>query len=1221
MRRILTDSQLAALDPDKHISLTANAGSGKTFVLSTRYLNIILESNIRLRNIAAITFTDKAAGELYRKIAEEIDSRLKNENNIKLKKKLEDIRAQLVSANISTIHSFCTDILKEFPVEAGIDANFTPIDARVSDELTELVIEEVIKHAFSNSQESEDIKYLIRIFGSKNNLSKEAANLIKNRKNVLIIKENIYDGKSEEQIAGFFRNQFYNYAEKIFLKDITLKHISKINERVLSIHRDNEVAIRINTLVEELENSVSANDKISKLLNIFEIMMLKKGQTIAKQGYLGGKIRDGLEEEINYLESLYQDISEISLDNYMEKIEQELAHFGNILLRLFDKIYQKYERKKSELGYLDYEDILLYTQRILSKKEVQNYLSDKYRYLMIDEYQDTNEIQYNIFLPILDYLKKGNLFVVGDEKQSIYMFRDAELEVFMRTKTEIGSIQGKDALMSLPHSFRMTPVPAAFINHLFKKLFEDPDPLFNEVEYSEIICARNSELRGGVEFLIDKSKLEENFPSEPELVARRIISIVKADYTGANYNWKDIAILVRKRSAFKELENMFVKYNIPFSVVGGTGFYQKQVVYDILNYFSFLADPGNDTALVGLLRSPFFNLSDSKIFEISALNGANFLDKLNKYAEKDDASAQVYSLLQDYLSLVTGHQPSFMLRKILSETPYISVISARANGPQELANLEKLINLTINFFAAGFKTLYDYISFLSDAIAGIEDESQAAVSDETNSVKMMTLHQAKGLEFPVVFLYNSHIESRKSAVISKQITIDKNFGLLTKLPPDNDPSENYLSAPILSISDYIQGKKEYAELKRLLYVGMTRAQDFLFISAVAEKNKNFKKGSFMGLFNSVLIPDWFAPELRISENLKLLRLKDNKYESAQIEIILEIPFTSDIEKQPLTGVEKDSEKIPEIINVGEINDSIKGEIISATKVACYNQCPLKYYLTYETGFIRLMNLIKENEVNKMSASHNYFPQGSEPEEYRISAEENGEQEINFSTIMGSVIHKLLQNEVQPGISDSSIEIEIKNHLSQAEVDTDFLNKITQEITELLSAYFSSDIYRYITSFKNFRNEYEVYLKHNNFFLFGIVDKVIFSDDRIIIVDYKTDNIKVNEIEERSKSYLIQLKFYCYILSILFRKVYNFELRLIFLRHPQKEILFNINRDEISQLADEINLIVDKIHKRKFPKNLSHCPECIFSINKKCIAESEIGEYEKTNNKYKRSFNN
>ena len=210
----LTPHQLKALNYKSHTSLTANAGSGKTFVLSKRYLEIALNENISLRNIAAITFTDKAAGELYKKIAEQIEEKIISTNDSELLIRLEILRRQLVSANISTIHSFCIDVLKENPVEAGIDANFVPIEEQMSDELVELSIEEVIKKSLQRKEDEQRLKYLIRIFSSKALFARELKSLIKSRKNVLTLYDKIYK-YSRKTIAEIFHSKFLELAEVI----------------------------------------------------------------------------------------------------------------------------------------------------------------------------------------------------------------------------------------------------------------------------------------------------------------------------------------------------------------------------------------------------------------------------------------------------------------------------------------------------------------------------------------------------------------------------------------------------------------------------------------------------------------------------------------------------------------------------------------------------------------------------------------------------------------------------------------------------------------------------------------------------------------------------------------------------------------------------------------------------------------------------------------------
>lgn len=192
----LTPNQQKALDYTNHISLTANAGSGKTFVLSKRFIEIVLKEKIPLTRIVAITFTDKAASELYKKISEQIEELLIASQDRQETKQLESMRRQLISSNISTIHSFCMNILREFPVEAELDANFILIDEKLSLELIELSIEKIIRESLNN-EDGERVKMLIRMFSSKNILEVELKTLVKNFTKVLFIEDKIYGLSTE----------------------------------------------------------------------------------------------------------------------------------------------------------------------------------------------------------------------------------------------------------------------------------------------------------------------------------------------------------------------------------------------------------------------------------------------------------------------------------------------------------------------------------------------------------------------------------------------------------------------------------------------------------------------------------------------------------------------------------------------------------------------------------------------------------------------------------------------------------------------------------------------------------------------------------------------------------------------------------------------------------------------------------------------------------------
>jgi len=1183
---ILTPHQSAALNYRNHISLTANAGSGKTFVLSKRYLEIALNEDIRLRSIAAITFTDKAAGELYRKISKEIEKRLASNPDEKTKNKLEDIRRQLVSANISTIHAFCIDILREYPVEASLDANFYPIDEPLSNELVELSVDETIKSAFDNPEDAEDIKYLVRLFASRKILADELFSLIKGRKNIFDIADSIYN-RTEEEIAQHFYSHFLKLVNEIHFskKEQLFKSLCRINNEVLNHNNKNKLALDASPLIEGLSGNISV-ERFLKIVDELRNTILTQKCTIKISGYLVRDLHINLYDEIEFVEKSFKELISLSIPPNHSEIEKELAHFGKKLLKFFNKAVELYEEKKREKSYLDFEDILLRTRMILKNESVKKALSEKYKYIMVDEYQDTNEIQYQIFLPILNDLKAGNFFVVGDEKQSIYMFRDAELEVFSETKKNISETSGEKYLLTLPDSFRMAPEICLFTNSVFQKIFEDPNPVFNEVEYTELICARDESIKGEVEILIGDE--DDNSPnSEQELVAKRILKLVSEK----KIKWDDIAVLVRKRKNFSPLEKVFSKYKIPFSVIGGTGFYQKQMVYDIYNYFSFLLDKNNDTALVGILRSPFFNLSDAQIFEISREDGFRMWRKFKTYIEKNPSLQKVYDIIDENIVLVKSYEPAILLRKILDETSYLAILASKINGTQELANIEKLIGLTTSFNQQPFRTVYDYLNYLKESIEKAEDESQASVVEESDSVNIMTLHQAKGLEYKAVFLFKCDEIPIIDTINSKSIVAVKRAGILTKVPLNENYFEKYLEAPIVNIYNHIIKKKEIAEIKRLLYVGVTRAMDYLFISAKFKKDFKYSNASFIGILTEALNLNPETENINISSNLKFLKRKNLEYITESKIMSLNIPVIKEIEEiADVPGLNSDI-TLPEKIKADGIEDYPEGEIISATKLSIFSQCPVKYQLTYEYGFTNLMEKFRDWKYSLNFKKDNFS-----------SSEENIEEDEHpaktMSDIKGRIIHKILQEEVDKEDLKDAVDDLIKDEVEDTESD---LQAFKDDIVSDLNKFYDSDSFSEISKFYDYKSEFEIYTKEDNYFLFGIIDRIAFKDNKAIIIDFKTDDIKSEEIQERFNSYLTQLKFYSYIVSRLLKNIEEFELRIIFIKHPQADCRISIKLNELSDIKECIDEMVSKTRKGNYEKNLEHCPKCIFSLNhNKCF---------------------
>jgi ATP-dependent helicase/nuclease subunit A len=1201
MEEILTNHQADALDISNHLALTANAGSGKTFVLKKRFVEILLHQNVSIRNVAAITFTEKAASDLYKKIAEEIESRIAFETDEELIKKLEKLRRQLVSANISTIHAFCIDILREFPVEAGLDANFIPIDSNLSNELIELSVEELIRNSFNDTNLENDIKNLIRIFGSKSLFTNQLIDLIKNRKNVQRLEEEIYN-KSTEQIAGYFYSTTIGYFEKIFFpeKNKIVGLFQTVIDDLSNADKKKDFADEIAVILNQLKSEKNTPAIIDLFIEIADRCFTKSMNNFSKRIF-PKEFYQKYESELKEISDYVSEVIKFKIAENHREVELELAGTGKNMIKFFNLAVRIYNGKKQENSYLDFEDILLLTRNILNNEFVKQSLSKKFKYVMIDEYQDTNEIQYRIFLPILENLKKGNLFVVGDEKQSIYMFRDAELEVYNKTKNDIIEAENSGKILSLPDSFRMSPNLCAFINELFGMLFSEQNNLFGEVSYTELVCAKDYDFEGRVEVLLP-SYNEKNETSEPELIVKKIIKLVNEK----GLDFKDFAILCRKRKYFTELEKKFIKYKIPYSILGGKGFYQRQSIYDIYNYFSFLIDKTNGPALVGILRSPFFNVSDSKIFEISLLEEKNYWQKLKPFASQDTEIKKIVSVLSKNLGLAGNSSASDMLREILKESDFLSVLSSKPNGEQEIANINKLISLTVKFSEERFKNLYDYVDFLKNSIQKIEDESQAETSDETNSVSIITIHQSKGLEFKAVFLYRCDEKPSLSSIKKKSIYVDKKFGLLTKVPLNDNYFNDYFSAPILEMYNYINKRKQLAEFKRLFYVAATRAKDYLFISSSGNIFES-KDNSFIGLLKDAFNSDLTQEKLKVNSNLKFITKHENEFESFSRDVRFEIPIIRELPETNFVNELNDSNKIQHKFLISELKDNIKGEIISATKIAVYSQCPLKYHLIYDLGFSEILNRYKNYQEFMPGLGGNFeFAEQENQISFKDLQVEN-DSSANYSAVKGRLVHKILQNEIEIQNLESFINFNLAVSNKNIQLDKERSAALKDDVMNELSSFYSSNIYGELKNFKNYKNEFEVYSDGKDYFLYGIIDKVVLENKYISIIDYKTDKIDENEVEERAKTYFTQLKFYAYILSKLFPDIELFRLRIIFLKYPEKKVELELDKDAANHFGAEIDRIVNEIRNSKMPsgqasfrQNLNHCGVCLFAVNNKCI---------------------
>ena len=227
-----------------------------------------------------------------------------------------------------------------------------------------------------------------------------------------------------------------------------------------------------------------------------------------------------------------------------------------------------------------------------------------------------------------------------------------------------------------------------------------------------------------------------------------------------------------------------------------------------------------------------------------------------------------------------------------------------------------------------------------------------------------------------------------------------------------------------------------------------------------------------------------------------------------------------------------------------------------------------------------------------------------PKEEMLLASSNEEEisrtDIKSAQVKGTLIHRLLSEETSEAELMSKVELYLKNMMDREEWQSNQFADLKQDIVEDILSYFKSENYRRIQDFPDYRNEFEIYHQHSDFYLYGIIDKLIITKGKIIIVDYKTDLIPLDEIQARASQYFTQLKFYAYITSKLFKVISNFELQIVFIKHPNEFIAMNIGLKELFKIEQEIELMVKKVRKGTSEKNLDHCRNCIFSIKNNCI---------------------
>ncbi|WAC05856.1 MAG: UvrD-helicase domain-containing protein [Methanoregula sp.] len=830
----------AITEHDRSMVVTAGAGTGKTYVLVQKYVNLIETRGVGVPEILALTFTDKAAAEMKERIRKEISRR-----SGPLWEKAAD---DFMVAPVQTFHSFCAQILREFPLETGLDPGFAVLDEDLMARIHSRSYEELIHRAqpepvnratvqvLSCTDQYTLRKMLFSMYGKRDQYLRFFKALKEDESGVLAF--------WQEDVHRFRDAELRSLAtDPQFSSDVsTLRNFAAAYEGV------NDKAVQylsgIRSSLDELSRFSDASAFCSAAT---EILSNRPGNVGNKKVWRGNDLdqfrraRRSLVQVLEQKEPLFR----LTVDPADPLITGSLQLLHNLSF-VFPRYLEIVGAKKSTHGGLDFSDLILYARELFTQHSdiVATHFARRYRYILVDEFQDTDPTQFDVVLALVGDLQPTTdcLFIVGDPKQSIYLFRDADVTRFKAAQEIIErSCMGKT--VDLDTSFRSTGEVIGFANILFRSLFSSTEKPW-EFPYERILTSPGrAEHHGTIELLLPRSgeTSSETKRNEAEIVARRIQSLVssrigvyeeQADHTfmkrAARYG--DIALLLEQRTNLPQYLAALTRFNIPYYVHGGTGFYGRQEIYDLYNLLAFLENEHNDVCLFGVLRSPYFGMSDAELYFLSREPGASFIEKLRRSAGRSASAGRALRLLSSWQEYAGRTGLVVLIRKILSESGVYAVYGALPQGAQILANIEKLVAIARQREEEGLYGLSDFTADLRIAMEDEEREGEAPLDAlSEHAVNIMTVHAAKGLEFPIIVVPDMGVSFRDRP---ENIMIGDDPRLVGVKVPDPDDGYAPAESPVLTALREIQRQKERAEKKRLLYVALTRARDHLIMSGV-----------------------------------------------------------------------------------------------------------------------------------------------------------------------------------------------------------------------------------------------------------------------------------------------------------------------------------------------------------------------------------------------------
>src|SRR6058998_1111702 len=869
---VMRDEQarfLAATTFDRNVVVTASAGTGKTTLLITRLMHLLVKSPeaIPLSQVVALTFMNKAATEIKIRLRECLESVLAPDDSPaarelwdryhlsaadlrtryhfsadELQDRVEAALGELENSQIGTIHSFAAHLLRLYPLEAGVDPRFTPDEEFVFDDFFTREWREWLDGELGGAGPRQERWKRVLRGTDLAGLELFAKALV----NDLIPLDSLKD-----QVGGGLASTLRSWLER---------KQQRAGE-LLSASREGGKKPR------QIETLLAAADRLfGRVLSggpagIAELDA--ELRTLLEQKDGGAKPPAGWSEEE------FEDAA-----NLVRTAKAVLASdhaFFRDLLGLLEPFAAQCRQRFLDAGYVRFDGLLARARDLLkTHPQVRARLKRLFKAILVDEFQDTDPVQYEILLFLAEHedrlaeawpnvrLHPGKLFIVGDPKQSIFAFRRADIEAFQRVRQ---MVEDQDGLpLTLTRNFRSHGTILTAVNQVFERLIRERpglqpryDPLEPDPDRKTGAQTQGVELRLVASASRDEERAslsaEEGVEAEAEAVARwlkhEVIGeevLIERDGRRRPIDPGDVALLFRTFTQSWEYLGALRRHGLPYVAEGERHFYQRQEVIDLVNLVCCIQNPHDQVALLGLLRSAVGALTDREVMELVAQGP---LDYRGNGPSGLDAHPKAAHLRRLYAALASLHRDCPLrplpdaLDLIFERLPVLELAAASSHGEQAVANLWKVRALADDLVAQPGMTLAGFVELLKARLADPPDESESGLAEEASreAVRIMSVHKAKGLEFPIVILVGLQAGT-KPPYEPIQVQQDWSTGVLGLRLGDR------CTLGGVYVAEKLEARLE-AERRRLLYVGMTRAKERLVLSGALTRRQS--PGNFLAL--------------------------------------------------------------------------------------------------------------------------------------------------------------------------------------------------------------------------------------------------------------------------------------------------------------------------------------------------------------------------------------